>query len=115
MIACKRHCVLCEKNKGINVECHHIISRASGGDDTFDNCIPLCFDCHSMAGSYNPKHPKGNRFSPEELKSRRDLFYKRVQNGEFPQNKLIVENKEDDRQAYLENRRYLTRLIWSII
>nr|DAD77035.1 MAG TPA: HNH endonuclease [Siphoviridae sp. ctquf9] len=25
MIACKRHCVLCEKDKRVNVECHHII------------------------------------------------------------------------------------------
>ena len=31
LIACKRHCVLCECEKGVNVECHHIIPRADGG------------------------------------------------------------------------------------
>lgn len=84
LIACKRHCVLCECEKGVNVECHHIIPRADGGPDTFENCIPLCFDCHSKVGAYNPKHPKGNKFSPTELKIRRDSFYQRVANGEFP-------------------------------
>lgn len=85
LIACKRHCVLCEHEKGVNIECHHIIPRASGGEDTFDNCIPLCFDCHSKVGAYNPKHPKGNKFTPEELKIRRDSFYQRIASGEFPQ------------------------------
>ena len=50
LLACKRHCVLCECDKGVNIECHHIIPHADGGDDTFDNCIPLCFDCHSIVG-----------------------------------------------------------------
>ena len=84
LIACKRHCVLCEREKGVNVECHHIIPRANGGLDTFENCIPLCFDCHSKVGAYNPMHPKGNKFSSEELKIRRDSFYQRVADGEFP-------------------------------
>lgn len=84
LIACKRHCVICEENKGKKIECHHIIPRSKGGEDTFDNCIPLCFDCHEEIGSYNSNHPKGNKFTPEELKMRRDNFYLRVSNGEFP-------------------------------
>ena len=102
LIACKRYCVLCESYKGINVECHHIIPHASGGDDTFDNCIPLCFDCHAMVGSYNPKHPKGNKFSPEELKDRRDSFYERVEDGELPRNTDVSEGKDEDREIYSE-------------
>lgn len=84
LIKCKRHCVLCEKSKGIKVECHHIKPKAQGGEDTLDNCIPVCFDCHAEVGGYNTKHPKGNKYTESELKIRRDNFYNRVENGEFP-------------------------------
>lgn len=100
LIACKRHCVLCECEKGVNVECHHIIPHADGGPDTFENCIPLCFDCHSLVGSYNPKHPKGNKFSPEELKIRRDSFYQRVEAGEFPKYTYSADISEEDKALY---------------
>ncbi|SKB65997.1 HNH endonuclease [Lachnospiraceae bacterium] len=79
LVACKRYCCYCERYKGINIEVHHIVQRTDGGEDSFDNAIPLCFDCHSMIGSYNPKHPKGNKFSSGELKQIRDAFYVKVQ------------------------------------
>lgn len=100
LIACKRHCVLCEREKGVNVECHHIIPHANGGPDTFENCIPLCFDCHSKVGAYNPKHPKGNKFSPEELKIRRDSFYQRVADGEFPKYVDNASSNNEDKILY---------------
>ena len=80
LIACKRHCCYCERYKGIDIEVHHIIQRADGGEDSFDNAIALCFDCHSQIGSYNPKHPKGNKFSAGELKRIRNDFYQKVKN-----------------------------------
>ena len=79
LISCKRRCCYCEKYKGVNIEVHHIIQRADGGKDEFDNAISLCFDCHSEIGSYNPRHPKGNKFSAKELKRIRDDFYVKVQ------------------------------------
>lgn len=100
LIACKRHCVLCEREKGQNIECHHIIPRAEGGEDTFENCIPLCFDCHAEVGSYNSKHPKGTKFSPEELKIRRDSFYQRVAAGEFPKNTVDINCNNEDKILY---------------
>ena len=103
LLACKRHCVLCECDKGVNIECHHIIPHADGGDDTFDNCIPLCFDCHSIVGSYNSKHPKGNKYSPEELKIRRDTFYEKVAYGEFPKHVVNATNiNKEDKKLYKE-------------
>lgn len=81
LIACKRHCCICETFKGINIEVHHIIQKADGGSDDFDNAIPLCFDCHCMIGGYNPKHPKGNKFTTTELKRRRDEFYNKIKNA----------------------------------
>ena len=83
LICCKRHCCICGKSKGLNIEVHHIVPKGSGGPDTFDNAIPLCFDCHSTVGSYNPLHPKGNKYSPKELKQLRDDFYEYVKSHPF--------------------------------
>lgn len=92
LIACKRYCVLCEMQKGKKIECHHIMPKAKGGDNSFDNCIPLCFDCHEEVGSYNPEHPKGNKYRCKELKTRRDDFYKKVKNGDVAVANHIVPN-----------------------
>lgn len=58
-----------------SIECHHIVQEADGGDNSFDNCIPLCLNCHGRVGSYNPRHPIGNQYSEKELKQRRNNFY----------------------------------------
>lgn len=85
LLACKRHCVWCEKSQGITVECHHIKPKSEGGDDSFDNCIPVCLNCHGIiGGSYNSKHPRGTKISVSEMKTRRDNFYERVKKNEIP-------------------------------
>ncbi|WP_297520259.1 HNH endonuclease signature motif containing protein [uncultured Clostridium sp.] len=105
-LKCKRHCVLCEQKKGINMECHHIKPHAKGGPDTLENCIPVCFDCHAIIGSYNSEHPKGNGYSENELKGRRDEFYERVANNEFPQRSILKDMsqnvKKSDEKIYEE-------------
>lgn len=78
LIKCKRHCCLCGRNVGINIELHHIKQKADGGDDSEDNCIPLCFDCHASVKSYNKHHPKGHKYSENEIKQRRDNFYQDI-------------------------------------
>jgi hypothetical protein len=70
-----RHCCLCKKPCGVNIEVNHIISEADGGTDDLDNAIPLCYDCHGLVGHYNIKHPKGNKFKEKELKLRREQIY----------------------------------------
>jgi len=75
-----RICCLCYKQCGSNIEAAHI--EAAGGDD-FENGIPVCLDCHQEIGAYDDKHPKGNKFRPNELRSRRDLVYDLVQRGEI--------------------------------
>jgi len=47
LIACARYCCICHKFCSFKIELHHIVQKAKGGDDTFDNCIPLCLDCHA--------------------------------------------------------------------
>lgn len=60
------------------IELHHISQRAKGGNDTLDNCIPLCFDCHADVGNYNSEHPKGKKFTASELKRHRDSWFTHV-------------------------------------
>lgn len=79
LVACKRHCCLCEEYKALKIEIHHIKQKCEGGSDTFDNAIPLCFDCHGDMRSYDHKHPKGAKYSENELKRRRDGWYLRAE------------------------------------
>jgi hypothetical protein len=78
LVACGRFCCLCHKFCGNNIETHHIKQTA---DDSYDNCIPLCFDCHAEVGSYNSEHPKGRKFTASELKGHRDRWYRLVEEG----------------------------------
>mgnify|MGYP003890057471 CR=1 FL=1 len=70
-----RHCCVCHRYKGVKMEVHHLIQEADGGPNTFSNAIPLCFDCHSDAGHFNVRHPKGIKFSIPELTKARDNWY----------------------------------------
>jgi hypothetical protein len=60
------------------VQCHHIVQEADGGDSSWENCIPLCPNCHGWVKSYNPRHPIGNQISEKELQQRRNNFYARM-------------------------------------
>src|SRR4030042_1579077 len=76
LLWCNRHCCLCGKPCGTNIEIAHIIQKGKeGSSNNIDNAIPLCFDCHSEIGRYNAEHPKGNKYRPKELKARRDQIY----------------------------------------
>ena len=79
------------------MEVHHITPQKDGGEDTFENAIPLCFDCHAEVGAYNTSHPKGVKFSKTELKRHRDNWYKCVEQGNItsdtiPPMKLLRED-----------------------
>ena len=92
-IACGRKCCICHRFCGVN-ELHHIWQEADGGLSDFDNCIPLCFDCHADVGHYNPRHPKGKKYTPGELKGHRDQWYaltSQLRLNEFEQNNSTPE------------------------
>lgn len=82
MVLCGRRCCICHKFCGNNMEIHHIKAKADGGEDTFENAIPLCFDCHAIVRQYDPKHPKGTRFTETELKMHRDAWYQKMKSSE---------------------------------
>jgi hypothetical protein len=76
LIACQRFCCLCHERKHTRITCHHIIQEADGGEDTLDNCIPLCPNCHSEVKAYDQRHNIGaSPYSPEELRRRRDDWF----------------------------------------
>jgi hypothetical protein len=76
LIACQRHCCLCLKRKHTRIACHHIVQEADGGEDTFENCIPLCPDCHAEVKAYDHRHHPGmTSYSTGELVRRRDDWY----------------------------------------
>lgn len=83
LIASARHCCVCHRYKGVRVEVHHIIPQSKGGTDEFDNAIVLCFDCHCDAGHYNPHHPRGTKFSKDELLAARDEWYQDVKRNQI--------------------------------
>jgi HNH endonuclease len=70
-----RHCCLCKKACGINIEVHHVVPQEQGGSDQIENAIPLCFECHGAVGHYNRSHPIGTKYKPDELKARREQVY----------------------------------------
>jgi hypothetical protein len=75
LLWCDRHCCLCKKSCGINIEVHHIDPESQDGGDDIDNAVPLCFECHSFVQHYNNSHPLGNKYKPAELRRRRDQVY----------------------------------------
>ena len=81
LVLAARRCCVCRRFKGVGVEVHHITPLAHGGENSLDNAIVLCFDCHCAAGHYNPRHPKGTKYSPGELRKHRDDWFQRVRDS----------------------------------
>jgi len=51
------------------METDHIVQPCDGGRGDIDNAIPVCFDCHAEIHSYNDRHPRGRKFTPDELRA----------------------------------------------
>lgn len=90
MSSCERCCCICHKFCGTKMELHHIKPKCEGGKDTFENCIPLCFDCHSDMGSLDVRHPKGRHYSQNELRLHRDRWYQKCSIGYWNDNASTV-------------------------
>lgn len=81
LVASGRCCCICHKFCGTKINLHHIIQRADGGDDSFENCIPLCLNCHEDMGKPDPRHSTGKHYSVSELKMHRDNWYASIKSG----------------------------------
>lgn len=73
---CHRRCCICHRFCGVKMETDHIVPKEEGGDDSIDNAIPVCFECHAEIHSYNDKHPRGRKFLPEELRFHKEQWLK---------------------------------------
>lgn len=71
---CHRRCCVCHRFCGIKMELHHIDHKADGGSDDIENAIPLCFECHAEVNHYNNTHPRGRKFTKEELISHKNQW-----------------------------------------
>ena len=108
LAACGRRCCICHKFCGKNIEIHHIKQHADGGTDTFENAIPLCFECHADMGKTDPHHPKGRNYTETELKFHRDRWYEHVASGKIKEepemNSMTEAEAKDFRNRYKELR-----------
>lgn len=84
LLWCDRHCCLCKRPCGLDIEIDHLIPEAKGGPNTLDNAIPLCFDCHARTHRYNDRHPRGNKYFVKELRARRDQVYEELTRSLVP-------------------------------
>lgn len=108
LVACGRCCCICHKFCGIKIECHHIVQEANSGPNSFENCIPLCFDCHADMLAYDDAHPKGTKYRPEELKAHRDKWIEKVSSAHS--SNYNEEHRKLDQHLY---RRILAILPWN--
>jgi len=65
---CHRRCCICHRFCGVKIELHHIVPTGSGGSDSIENAVPVCFECHAEIELYNDAHPRGRKFHTEELR-----------------------------------------------
>lgn len=86
--------------------------EARGGDSTFENCIPLCFDCHSEAGHYNSLHPKGTKYSPSELRKHRDNWYQSVKKLEHLESEWRKNVDRNILEVYEDQEVTLKGFVW---
>jgi hypothetical protein len=66
LVACHRRRCICHRFCGTKIETHHI-EQSDPPNDAIDNAILVCFECHAEIASYNPDHPRGRKFTPDEL------------------------------------------------
>jgi len=93
LVKSQRSCCICHKFCGNNIEIHHI--DQTGGNEE-ENAIPLCFDCHAEVGQYDSNHPKGRKFTSNELRKHKQQWFRMVKEGATRSKLLPNEPKEAD-------------------
>jgi hypothetical protein len=74
LVACHRRCCICHCFCGVKMEVHHIDPAGAPASDGVENAIPLCLECHAEVQHYNPRHPKGRKFTAGELRWHKDQW-----------------------------------------
>jgi len=87
LLWCNRHCCVCGKQCGVNIETHHIDPKGKADQD---NCLPVCFVCHAALEHYSDAHPRGRKFRIEELKQRREQVYECQTRHLVPPTRFVI-------------------------
>lgn len=72
---CHRRCCICHRFCGVKMETDHIVPKEDDGTDDIDNAIPVCFECHAEIHSYNEKHPRGRKYTADELRRHKEQWF----------------------------------------
>lgn len=83
LVKSKRCCCICNEFCGRSCVIHHIKPESQGGSNKIANAIVLCQRCHTEVGHYNPDHPIGNKYSPEEIIKHRDKWWVWCENNPY--------------------------------
>ena len=76
-----RHCGICGKPCGLDIEIAHI---EQNGDHSQDNATPAYYYCHANMGRYNTQHTLGNKYRFKEIKKTRDQIYEKYTSELIP-------------------------------
>jgi hypothetical protein len=90
---CHRRCCICHRFCGIRIETHHIIPENEGGNNNISNAIPVCFDCHAEVQLYNNKHPRGRKYTANELREHKKRWLKLCKSSQFLKEDIKNANK----------------------
>ncbi|MHC4443584.1 MAG: HNH endonuclease [Planctomycetota bacterium] len=74
LVKCHRRCCICHRFCGIKIETDHIDPKSNRGADDISNAIPVCFECHAEIHCYNDEHPRGRKFTKEELTKHKEQW-----------------------------------------
>ncbi len=89
---CQRRCCICRRFCGVKIETDHIVPAEEGGQDDIGNAIPVCFECHAEIHTYNDKHPRGRKYTPEELRLHKEQWLRLCRE----QPELTLPSRRDD-------------------
>lgn len=103
LLWCDRHCCICGKSCGVNIEIAHIDKN---GTKDIDNALPACYECHGQIEHYNPNHPKGRKFSYKERKARRNQIYEQYTHHLVPPLQYRLIQCELDKQGEAIRRKF---------
>ena len=92
LVACHRRCSICHRFCGAKMELDHIIPKAEKGSNRIENAIPVCLECHAEIHMYNNKHPRGRKYSPNELRLHKLQWIQLCKNHP----KMLVDNPRID-------------------
>lgn len=112
LVACGRRCCICHRFCGTNIECHHIVPESDGGESTLENCIPVCFDCHADVGHYNPRHPRGTKYSAAELRGHRDAWFAAMASLSRAEREAALGEWDQPLQIYEGQTVEITGFVW---